>query len=87
MGVHRTCGEPDEIKKNTHPKNVNVTTFFRGQGAGAALLGKWVPTLLRGLQHVPTGPGSSPLAYNDPNNPIVGRCTPLARATATRQEF
>ena len=19
MGVHRTCGEPDEIKKNTHP--------------------------------------------------------------------
>ena len=20
MGVHRTCGEPDEIKKNTHPK-------------------------------------------------------------------
>ena len=22
MGVHRTCGEPDEIKKNTHPKNM-----------------------------------------------------------------
>ena len=20
MGVHRTCGEPDEIKRNTHPK-------------------------------------------------------------------
>ena len=20
MGVHCTCGEPDEIKKNTHPK-------------------------------------------------------------------
>ena len=27
MGVHRTCGEPDEIKKNTHPKN--VTALFR----------------------------------------------------------
>ena len=22
MGVHRACGEPDEIKKNTHPKNI-----------------------------------------------------------------
>ena len=29
MGVHRTCGEPDEIKKNTHPKN--VTALFRDQ--------------------------------------------------------
>ena len=28
MGVHRTCGEPnDEIKKNTHPKN--TTALFR----------------------------------------------------------
>ena len=25
--IGRTCGEPDEIKKNTHPKN--ITTFFR----------------------------------------------------------
>ena len=25
----RTCGEPDEIKKNTHPKN--ITTLFREQ--------------------------------------------------------
>ena len=24
MGVHRTCGEPDEIKKNTPPKNIIV---------------------------------------------------------------
>ena len=32
MGVHRTCGEPDEIKKNTHPKN--VTAFSRGPGIG-----------------------------------------------------
>ena len=24
MGVHRTCGEPDEIKKNTHPKNITA---------------------------------------------------------------
>ena len=28
MGVHRTCGEPDEIKKNTHPKN--TAALFRG---------------------------------------------------------
>ena len=25
----RTCGEPDEIKKNTHPKN--ITALFRDQ--------------------------------------------------------
>ena len=25
----RTCGEPDEIKKNTHPKN--ITALFRGR--------------------------------------------------------
>ena len=24
MGVHRTCGEPGEIKKNTHPKNITA---------------------------------------------------------------
>ena len=29
MGVHRTCGEPDEIKKNTHPEN--FTALFREQ--------------------------------------------------------
>ena len=29
MGVHRTRGEPDEIKKNTHPKN--ITARFREQ--------------------------------------------------------
>ena len=27
-GVHRTCGEPDEIKKNTHPKNIPALFFF-----------------------------------------------------------
>ena len=29
MGVHRTCGEPDEIKKNTHPKY--ITALLRDQ--------------------------------------------------------
>ena len=24
VGVHLTCGEPNEIKKNTHPKNIAV---------------------------------------------------------------
>ena len=27
MGAHRTCGEPDEIKKNTHPENM-LPLFF-----------------------------------------------------------
>ena len=31
MGVHRTCGEPGEIKKNTHPKY--ITALFRDQDA------------------------------------------------------
>ena len=35
MGVHRTCGEPDEIKKNTHPKN--VTALFRAQCGGGGV--------------------------------------------------
>ena len=30
IGMHRTCGEPDETKKNTHPKN--ITALFRLQG-------------------------------------------------------
>ena len=28
MGVHRTCGEPEEVKKNTHPEY--FTALFRG---------------------------------------------------------
>ena len=31
MGVHCTCGEPDEIKKNTHPKY--ITALVRDQAA------------------------------------------------------
>ena len=27
MGVHCTCGEPDEIKKNTHPKYIYLPPF------------------------------------------------------------
>ena len=30
MGVHRTCGVPDEIKKSTHPKD--MTALSRDQG-------------------------------------------------------
>ena len=33
MRVYRTCGEPGEIKKNTHPKH--VTALFRGQARSA----------------------------------------------------
>ena len=34
MGVHRTCGEPDDTKKNTHPKNITaVTALVRDQVA------------------------------------------------------
>ena len=32
MGVHRTCGEPNEIKKNTHPPK-NITCSFWRAGA------------------------------------------------------
>ena len=38
MGVHCTCGEPDEIKKNTHREN--VTALFREQLRGLPL-GWW----------------------------------------------
>ena len=31
MGVHRTCGEPSEIKKNNHPENNIVNARFREQ--------------------------------------------------------
>ena len=31
MGVHRTCGEADEIKKNTHPENVTALYHAEGQ--------------------------------------------------------
>ena len=30
MGRTDTCGDPNEIKKNTHPKN--ITALFRAQG-------------------------------------------------------
>ena len=32
VGVHRTCGEPNEIKENTHLKN--ITLFFVVRRAG-----------------------------------------------------
>ena len=35
MGVHRTCGEPNEIKKHTHPNN--VTALFGEQGRSQLL--------------------------------------------------
>ena len=31
IGVHRTCGEPDEIKENTHPPEICYRLFFRDQ--------------------------------------------------------
>ena len=36
MGVHRTCGEPDEIKKNTHPKDI-IALFRAGSVLGTEL--------------------------------------------------
>ena len=41
MGVHRTGGEPDEIKKNTHPEN--NTVLFREQASGEGK-GSWMLT-------------------------------------------
>ena len=40
MGVHRTCGEPDETKKNTHPKN--IAALFRDQATLSSLREAWV---------------------------------------------
>ena len=34
MGVHRTCGEPDEIKKNTHPEY--ITALYRDQASSSS---------------------------------------------------
>ena len=43
MGVHRTCGEPDEIKKNTHPKN--ITALIRDQvGTVTGVIGNVLPS-------------------------------------------
>ena len=48
MGVHRTCGEPDEIKKNTHPK-IFYRSFFscrdseHGRGAEPPRAGRGCP--------------------------------------------
>ena len=31
MGVHRTCGEPGEVKKNTHPKTIFLPLVVAGR--------------------------------------------------------
>ena len=46
-----------------------------GPEAAGSWLGRWLPSLLRGLARVPGGPAASAfgsLAYNDPDDPIVG---------------
>ena len=59
----RTCGEPDEIKKNTHPKN--ITALFREQAArlfGAALLEREVMRCFQLVANPP--PPNHPGNYN-----------------------
>ena len=36
----RTCGEPNEIRKNTHPKN--ITVLFHGSNKVGAADGLWL---------------------------------------------
>jgi hypothetical protein len=45
----------------------------RGQPVAAAFLGKWLPSLLRSLARIPiASDGGSSLAWNSPDDPIVG---------------
>ena len=50
-GVHRTCGEPDEIKKNTHPGN--ITALFGGQELFPDNLDRITDNILKGIDLVP----------------------------------
>ena len=36
MGVHRTCGEPDETKKHTRPKNITARVRDQANAAGSS---------------------------------------------------
>ena len=47
----------------------------RGTAAASAWFGKWLPAMLRALANTPGGPegsSSSALAWNSPDDPIVG---------------
>ena len=36
MGAHRTCGEPDEIQKNTHPRYITARFCYQANGEEVA---------------------------------------------------
>ena len=57
MGVRRTCGEPGEIKKNTHPKT--FTALFGPHHVGWCLVrrARALRGLVRGRVHCTTGAG------------------------------
>ena len=56
----RTCGEPDEIKKNTHPKS--ITAVFRDQFlVGLARLLQQVARALHVRHHATRAVGSNQL--------------------------
>ena len=56
MGMHRTCGEPDEINKNTHPKNITALFLSRPSLAHPNATAAHV-------QHSLFNPGSFPSAF------------------------
>ena len=69
MGVHRTCGEPDEIKKNTHSKN--ITAVFRGT---------YSPLELSHVPHTRSLVGVPAASTNSPNEQKLSAVHPARSA-------
>ena len=57
MGVHRTCSEPDEIKKNTHPKYINAHVVGRAKACEAGSKQTVKPTDKVNRECAACGPG------------------------------
>ena len=89
MGVHRTCGEPDEIKKNTHPKSTTALFLDQALLNQTALLA--IPAAVRvavahnltgyalDYEQAPAGPWSSH-AFAKEVDGLLGFVTRLAAA-------
>ena len=76
--MHRTCGEPDEIKKNTHPKNTTTGLWcdqdVRPHGPDDHVRGLRLLVHVP-AQHVPKPFNFTPMAVN-PASPGAPRARP-----------
>ena len=83
MGVHRTCGEPNETRKNAHPKNI-PTFFLRDQALEKNT--HLVELKIDGTRREPFN--STPMAANSisSGSPHV-RCTPMGRTCGEPDEI